>query len=211
MKNSIVCLLIAAAAFAAPASAQLTRVTGSFAGTLDLTSTHYEGTFSFVFDLAGVPATGAYVIDGGALESFTLTPSAIGATTFTLANTGFYLSFQDGVIQLVSVGGLLSGASGIASITEDFAIYLFPDGAILLFAVADPSYGLFLASDTTGAFTVETVTESCDDDRNHHDGHKERDHHGSHKDRGHHNDRDRHDGKNDRGRHDSHHDRDRRR
>jgi hypothetical protein len=82
------------------------------------------GSLSILFDDSLVPHSGAFDLDD--LELQTLTVSAIDGHTYTAAESGAGISFVDGQVDRVNVGGLLNSYASLASGTHDYFANFYP-------------------------------------------------------------------------------------
>jgi PEP-CTERM motif len=153
-----------------PAMAQMTLVTGSFAGspTNGTTTVPFSGSFSYVYDASLLSVSGLDSIVNVAPDSLSLTPSTIGAITFNATNTWLSLRFTNRVLYQVGLGD----RTGVTSVFEanlgvdDFWVVLnngLGPGNSTQKEIAYTSTtlpGLFLFDDpVTGSFSTSAIPE----------------------------------------------------
>lgn len=107
-----------------PAGAAVLRYIGDFGATFNNPTEGIPtitGNWSFDFDTDTIPGTGIETLVVN-LTSLALSPSLIGATTFSISNSSGWLQFQEGNLITLGVGGDINGPSSISSDTDDFAV-----------------------------------------------------------------------------------------
>lgn len=131
-------------AFLCPAvsTAVLVHVDGSWSYTITgqgFTNEDFTGSATFSYDTSPLSGSGFENIIGS-LATFSQSPSQIGSTTFTTANTGFLVLFSDGVLAETRVGGTEDGAAGtINTGFDDFT--LFEVGSQLSATISASDFG----------------------------------------------------------------------
>ena len=117
----------------------------------DFSNQSFSGSATALFDSTLLTGSGVEVFDDKPLESLSLTPNPIGATTFDLTNTKARWFFLDGEFDFINIGGEISGVSGVAGSTDDFMLSI--SAPVPLSLVIDT----FMATDTTtNAISVDS-------------------------------------------------------
>lgn len=118
-------------ASASVAGAAVTQYSGTFHATFPTVPTYewetsvgiptFTGSWSFQFDDSAVVGAGweDHFVD---LDTLTLTPSTINVTEFNLTNSQAQLTFNNGVLYQLFVGGIIGGVSGGMGGTDDFGL-----------------------------------------------------------------------------------------
>lgn len=164
-----ICILSITAALAtlclaAAAQATTYNVTGSWSTTLNgegYIDEIFAGTAEFTYSDDTVTGTGLENVQGS-LSAFTLSPNPLGATTFDLTNTGYYVVYNNGSLYQVIVGATVNTVTSTAQNTDDFAVVDFVNSNenIAVSVAAFPSTLISQFSpDVTVEFTVTPVPE----------------------------------------------------
>ena len=158
LRNAVlVCLLaLVGLALAGPANAGLIDFSGTFSRTFVGLGVSISGTFGFQFNDSGV-TTGFQTFSNLPLSSLTLNPNPIGGTTFTTSNTGAEVTYINGTLFQIAVGGLISGIASMNIGTEDFRA---------IFSISSPTtpdvgfaQGIPVGGNGTGSLTITSVPE----------------------------------------------------
>lgn len=126
--------LLAALFLAAPLAVSATPITltGSFIASGAYDPNQISGTWQLTYDDATIgPGIDAA---SGALESLTFSPDPLGVTTFDTSNTNWVVSFLDGAVRSVRLGGAINGVVSTSSVqvgTDDFGVEYSSDGSLL--------------------------------------------------------------------------------
>lgn len=127
MRLRISPLVVLAAVLMGPGIQSGTAAVLSFSGTFSAPMTGpittLSGSFQFDFDDSVVTGAVSEFFDGIPLNSFSLSPSMIGSTTFDLSNSVGAVRYESGILTEFAVGGAAAGGvRGIDPNTEDFAV-----------------------------------------------------------------------------------------
>jgi hypothetical protein len=149
-------LLFASLLLSATAHAIPITITGDFLAEPDSDLSPLSGSFSLTVEVNGV---GLEEFDEP-LDFLELTPSAIGATTFTTSNSSATFVFQDGSpLGALWVGGTTTGTAGISTDTDDWAVSWVPLSDLgaphsVLVSVASESSTIGEDTSPTGSLTI---------------------------------------------------------
>jgi hypothetical protein len=121
------CVTSAAALLLAlsPAAQATLIIDGDFSATFPGGSavTSLSSTFQASFDDSVLTGVGSENFNNLAiLTAFTLSPNPLGVTTFDTSNVGLNLSFSNGTLFSMQIGGLPNGVGGVSSNTDDFFV-----------------------------------------------------------------------------------------
>lgn len=139
----------------ASAHAATISVAGSFSVTFDPASSSYQGIpeFSGTWSLEFDDST---FVNGQTLPVTTFVSNvAIGATSYTAANTLILINYSSGVVTSVLIGGSPGGVNSVSSINDDFYMYYVSPSSIAVTALSVGSKGgLSSASNSPGSYSV---------------------------------------------------------
>ncbi len=146
------------------AGAALINMSGNFAGS-DPWSYPYgtvpetlSGSWSLTFDDSVLTGAATESFDNLPLDSLTLNPSMVGATTFTAANSVGNLWFNSGALVIFGVGGVPE-AGRISAQTDDWMVLYagpgFPIHGISVAVVSDP--GISEYQQISGSISITEV------------------------------------------------------
>lgn len=165
-RKALLAVASAAAFLLVPAAARATMfdVTGSWSTTLDgegYTAEPFTGTASFSYSDDTITGSGLEHVEG-ALTAFSLSPDPLGATTFDLSNTGFYVVYADGSLYQIIVGATPNTVISVAQNSDDFYVVenLSSTNVIVVSAAATSTTLLSLFEpDVSVDFKVTAVPE----------------------------------------------------
>ena len=152
-KAFAVCLF----ALAGQANAGLINFSGSFSSGIDYSLAgipqQIAGSFSFVFDDSAVTGA-AFEAFFPSLASISIDSDGDFGLLFDTSNTGALLTYQNGSLTRLAVGGLVNGVDTVAGSTNDFRANYFGDQRIqsITWSVASQSETASFINNDEGSF-----------------------------------------------------------
>lgn len=159
MLRSLIVSLVSAIFAAIPAQAATVSLSGYFAGCFDPSGPGYQGistfsaTWSLTYDDAAVPSSGPHE-QTVPLASIS-TSTVIGLTTFTTANSSASLTFTNGQLSAVWIGGSTSGVTYSSPEIDDFSLaYFSPTNVGIMSLSVGSRSGADMAFSRSGNYTA---------------------------------------------------------
>ncbi len=124
----------------------------------------FGGAFTYLYDSALIPTTGAYEITNVAPTTLLLDNPTVGTTFFNALNTYVQLDFNDGLLVGVLLGDR-GDVGGVGTGRDDFSVIMFDEsvssfrGIFYTFASDTNFFGMDLAF--PGSFSTAAVPETA--------------------------------------------------